>query len=115
MAVYSPWLTLVFLATAPLYALLMVMAAKLLRPIFLDLEDSFSKYHSYQIDAIKGIETVKALGGESAFRRLLLNQFLGVVGQDLQSRLHGDELRGRASRRSRFSASGCSSGPAPTR
>jgi len=78
MAVYSPWLTLVFLATAPFYALLMVMAAKLLRPIFLDLEDSFSKYHSYQIDAIKGIETVKALGGESAFRRLLLNQFLGV-------------------------------------
>jgi ABC-type bacteriocin/lantibiotic exporter with double-glycine peptidase domain len=79
MAVYSPWLTLVFLATAPLYALLMVMASKLLRPIFLDLEDSFSKYHSYQIDAIKGIETVKALGGESAFRRLLLNQFLGVA------------------------------------
>jgi HlyB family type I secretion system ABC transporter len=79
MAVYSPWLTLVFLATAPLYGLLMLMASKLLRPIFLDLEDSFSKYHSYQIDAIKGIETVKALGGESAFRRLLLNQFLGVA------------------------------------
>jgi ATP-binding cassette subfamily B protein len=79
MAIYSPWLTLVFLATAPLYALLMVMASKMLRPIFLDLEDSFSKYHSYQIDAIKGIETVKALGGESAFRRLLLNQFLGVA------------------------------------
>jgi HlyB family type I secretion system ABC transporter len=78
MAFYSRWLTVVFLATAPLYALLMLMAAKLLRPIFLDLEDSFSKYHSYQIDAIKGIETVKALGGESAFRRLLLGQFLGV-------------------------------------
>jgi ATP-binding cassette subfamily B protein len=81
MAFYSPWLTLVYLATAPLYALLMIMAAKMLRPIFLDLEDSFSKYHSYQIDAIKGIETVKALGGESAFRRLLLNQFLNVSGK----------------------------------
>jgi ATP-binding cassette subfamily B protein len=79
MAVYSRWLTLVFLATAPLYALLMVMASRLLRPIFLELEDSFSKYHSYQIDAIKGIETVKALGGESSFRRLLLHQFLGVA------------------------------------
>lgn len=85
MAIYSPWLTLVFLATAPLYALLMVMASKLLRPIFLDLEDSFSKYHSYQIDAIKGIETVKALGGESAFRRLLLNQFLGVADKIFKS------------------------------
>ena len=81
MLVYSPWLTLVFLATAPLYALLMLGASKLLRPTFVDLEESFSKYHSYQIDAIKGIETVKALGGESAFRRLLLEQFLGVAGK----------------------------------
>jgi HlyB family type I secretion system ABC transporter len=81
MAVYSRWLTLVFLATAPLYGVLMAVAAKLLRPTFLDLEDSFSKYHSYQIDAIKGIETVKALGGESGFRRLLLNQFLAVSGK----------------------------------
>ena len=79
MLVYSPWLTVVFLATAPLYAVLMVAATKMLRPTFVDLEESFSKYHSYQIDAIKGIETVKSLGGESAFRRLLLEQFLGVA------------------------------------
>jgi len=79
MVVYSPWLTLVFLATAPLYALLMVAATRMLRPTFVDLEEAFSKYHSYQIDAIKGIETVKALGGESSFRRLLLEQFLGVA------------------------------------
>lgn len=81
MLVYSPWLTLVFLATAPLYAMLMVAATKLLRPTFVDLEEAFSKYNSYQIDAIKGIETVKALGGESAFRRLLLEQFLGVANK----------------------------------
>jgi ABC-type bacteriocin/lantibiotic exporter with double-glycine peptidase domain/CRP-like cAMP-binding protein len=81
MALYSPWLMLVFLATSPLYALLMIVAARVLRPVFLDLEDSYSKYHSWQIDAIKGIETVKALGGESAFRRLLLDQFLGVSGK----------------------------------
>lgn len=81
MAVYSPWLTVVFLATAPLYALLMVAATKMLRPTFVDLEEQFGKYHSYQIDAIKGIETVKALGGESSFRRLLLEQFLQVAGK----------------------------------
>jgi ABC-type bacteriocin/lantibiotic exporter with double-glycine peptidase domain len=46
--------------------------------VFHDLEDSYGRYHSYQIDAVKGIETVKALGGESAFRRLLLDEFLGV-------------------------------------
>ena len=39
MTFYSPWLTLVFLATSPLYALLMIMAARLLRPVFHDLED----------------------------------------------------------------------------
>jgi ABC-type bacteriocin/lantibiotic exporter with double-glycine peptidase domain len=85
MVLYSPRLTGVFLATAPLYALLMVVAAKRLRPIFVDLEDAFGKYHSYQIDAIKGIENVKALGGESAFRRLLLNQFLGVADRIFRS------------------------------
>ena len=85
MAAYSRWLTLVFLATAPLYAMLMVASARLLRPVFLDLEDAFSKYHSYQIDAIKGIETVKVLGGESGFRGLLLNQFLAVSGKSFKA------------------------------
>lgn len=78
MAVYSHWLTLVFLGTAPLYALLMLAAARSMRRVFVDLEESYGRYHSYQIDAIKGIETVKALGGEAAFRRMLLNQFLAV-------------------------------------
>src|SRR5262249_1188384 len=36
MSFYSPWLTFVFLATAPLYALLMIVAVRLLRPVFLD-------------------------------------------------------------------------------
>ena len=43
------------------------------------LEEAYSRYHSYQIDAIKGIETVKALGGETAFRTLMLEQFQGVA------------------------------------
>jgi ATP-binding cassette subfamily B protein len=79
MAVNSPRLTAVFLVTAPLYALLMVAAARVLRPTFAALEEAHGRYHSHQIDAIKGIETVKALGGESATRQTLLNQFLGVA------------------------------------
>jgi ATP-binding cassette subfamily B protein len=79
MALYSPWLTTVFLATAPLYALLMVVAIRWLRPTFYDLEDAYGRYHSYQIDAIKGIETVKAVGGEQMFRQLLLGQFQSVA------------------------------------
>lgn len=78
MTAYNRPLTLVFVATAPLYALLMAVTARTLHPAFVDLEDAYSRYHSHQVDAIKGIETVKALAGESAFRRLLLNQFLTV-------------------------------------
>jgi ATP-binding cassette subfamily B protein len=50
-----------------------------LRPIFATLEDAFGKYHSYQIDAIKGIETVKAMGGEKVFREMLLKEFMGIA------------------------------------
>ena len=78
MVAYSPRLAGVFLLTAPLYALLMRASSRWLRPIFHDLEDAFGKYASYQIDAIKGIETVKALGAESTFRQLMLEQFQGV-------------------------------------
>jgi HlyB family type I secretion system ABC transporter len=79
MLIYSRTLTLVFLATAPLYVVLMFFSARWLRPIFDTLEDAFGKYHSHQIDAIKGIETVKAMGAEMSFRELMLNQFLGVA------------------------------------
>jgi HlyB family type I secretion system ABC transporter len=79
MFVYSTPLALVFLATAPLYALLMVTAVRWLRPTFYDLEDAYGRYHSYQVDAIKGIETVKAVGGEQMFRQLMLGQFQGVA------------------------------------
>src|SRR5215472_6784135 len=79
MLLYSRTLTLVFLATVPLYVLLMFFSARWLRPIFDAVEDSFGKYHSYQIDAIKGIETVKAMGAESSFRQIMLGEFLGVA------------------------------------
>ncbi len=72
MLIYSRALTVVFLLTAPLYGLLMVLSARWLRPVFDTLEDSFGKYHSHQIDAIKGIETVKALGAEGSFREIML-------------------------------------------
>ena len=99
MAAYSPWLTTVFLATAPLYALLMYSAVRWLRPTFYDLEDAYGRYHSYQVDAIKGIETVKAVGGEPMFRQLMLGTVPGRGAQAVQGRLPRDELR--RSRRSR--------------
>ena len=43
MFVYSTPLALVFLATAPLYGLLMVTAVRRLRPTFYDLEDAYGR------------------------------------------------------------------------
>jgi HlyB family type I secretion system ABC transporter len=78
MAVYSPMLTLAFLATTPLYVVLMIFSVKVLRPLFAGVEESQGKYSSHQIDAIKGIEAVKAASAESSFRDAMLNEFLSV-------------------------------------
>ncbi|MFO1459149.1 MAG: peptidase domain-containing ABC transporter [Verrucomicrobiota bacterium] len=78
MLLYSPALTGVFLSMLPLYAGLMWFSQRVLRPLFSDLEANHARYSSYQIDAIKGIEAVKASAAEPAFREALLSQFLGV-------------------------------------
>jgi len=79
MLVYSPLLTMVFLSTVPLYALLMRLSLRWLRPAYQTLEEAFGRYGSYQIDAIKGIETVKALAAEGAFREMMLDEFNRVA------------------------------------
>ena len=79
MMVYSPRLTLVFLATTPLYAALMYYSARFLRPLLDKLEDAYGRYHSHQIDAIKGIETVKSMAAEGTFRELMVGQFNAVA------------------------------------
>src|SRR5947207_13161652 len=78
MAMYSPLLTLAFLATTPLYVGLMIFSVKVLRPLYHGVEESQGKYSSHQIDAIKGIEAVKAASAENAFRDAMLNEFLSV-------------------------------------
>jgi ATP-binding cassette subfamily B protein len=54
-------------------------ASTRLGPLYAELEEAHGRYQSFQIDAIKGIETVKSLGGEYAFRDLMLRQFQGVA------------------------------------
>jgi ATP-binding cassette subfamily B protein len=76
MGLYSVKLSAVFLLTLPLYAALMYFSVKVLRPLFADLEEGHGKYSSHQIDAIKGIEAVKAAAAETAFRDRMLNEFL---------------------------------------
>jgi HlyB family type I secretion system ABC transporter len=78
MAMYNPVLTIAFLATTPLYVGLMIFSVKVLRPLYHGVEESQGKYSSHQIDAIKGIEAVKAAAAEGAFRDAMLNEFLSV-------------------------------------
>jgi ABC-type bacteriocin/lantibiotic exporter with double-glycine peptidase domain/CRP-like cAMP-binding protein len=78
MFVYSWILALVWLATVPFYVGLLRYSRNRLRPVFDTLEEAYGRYESRQIDAIKGIETVKALGAEPALR-LLVTQFNGLA------------------------------------
>jgi HlyB family type I secretion system ABC transporter len=75
MLVYSWQLTLVFLATVPLYALLVRFSIRRLRPIYDGMEEAFAKHHSQQLDAVRGIESVKTLGAEEALRSELRQRF----------------------------------------
>ncbi len=78
MVLYSTTLSLLFLAVLPLYFGLMWFSRRVLRPLFAEIEEGLARYSSFQIDAIKGIEAVKAAAAEPAFREALLNQFLRV-------------------------------------
>jgi ATP-binding cassette subfamily B protein len=79
MLVYSPLLTLAFFATMPVFVLLVHFATQRLYPLYARLEDAYGRYQSFQIDAIKGIETVKSLGAEQAFRNQMLREFNAVA------------------------------------
>jgi len=79
MLFYSWKLALVYLATVPVYAGLMRFSAKRLRPMYDNLEEAYGRYSSGQIDAIRGIETVKALAAEEALRRLMLSRFQSLA------------------------------------
>jgi HlyB family type I secretion system ABC transporter len=85
MFVYSWPLALVYLATVPLYAGLMRFSATRLRPMYDSLEEAFGKYQSAQIDAIRGIETVKSLAAEASFRNAMLRQFQSLADRVFRS------------------------------
>jgi len=75
MFVYSWSLALLFCACAPLYAGLMRYSEKRLRPVFDSVEEGSGRYQSRQIDAIRGIETVKAMGAEEGLRQRMASEF----------------------------------------
>ena len=75
--------------SCPSTSLMMRIASRRLRPLFDSLEDAFGKYASRQIDAIKGIETVKALGAEDAVRKELVDEFDALARRLFQADFTG--------------------------
>src|SRR4029077_18881797 len=78
---YSWTLALVYLLTVPMYAGLMRYSSTRLRPLYDDLEASYGRYSSGQIDAIRGIETVKAGAAEDSLRRAMLARFTTLANR----------------------------------
>ena len=70
--------------------------------MFDSLEEAFGKYESQQIDAIRGIETVKALAAEEGLRTAMLDALLGTRRPHLPRGVPDHELRGERSSSSRF-------------
>jgi ATP-binding cassette subfamily B protein len=75
MFVYSPVLGAVYLACAPFYALLMRYSQLRIRPMFDAVEAGQGRYQSRQIDSIRGIATVKAMGAEAGLRERMAREF----------------------------------------
>ena len=72
MFIYSWVMALLFVATLPLYLLLMKFSSRRVAPTFEGLQEEFARFRSRQIDGIKGIATVKAMGAEDGLQRVLV-------------------------------------------
>lgn len=81
MAYWDPRLPAVYLVVIPFYITLMYFSKRKLRPAFQSLEESWGRYKSRQIDAIRGIDTVKAGGAEQQLQRRLAGQFDDLAGR----------------------------------
>ncbi len=73
MFIYSSVMALVFVATLPLYLLLMRFSSRRVAPTFEGLQEEFARFRSRQIDSIKGIATVKAMGAEDGLQSVLVD------------------------------------------
>jgi ATP-binding cassette subfamily B protein len=71
----SPLLALVFLATVPVYVVLVRISSSRLKPLYDTLQEGASRYRSRQLDSIRGIETVKSMSAEDSLHRGLVKQF----------------------------------------
>lgn len=82
---YDRYLFGLFLAAAPFYGALVRLSARWLAPVLAELEAGLGDYDSHQLDALRGIETVKAMGAEDALRRKMLDAFHDLAGRQFRT------------------------------
>jgi ABC-type bacteriocin/lantibiotic exporter with double-glycine peptidase domain len=87
MVVLCWWLGLLFLVTIPLYVGLMRYSTARMRPAFEAMEEAYGRYQGRQIDAIRGIETVKSMGTEDGLRRRMLSELQRLVDRLFRAEL----------------------------
>jgi ATP-binding cassette subfamily B protein len=80
-------LALLYVVVVPPYAAAIVYGGKRMRPAMMGAEDSWARYRSRQLEAIRGIETIKASGTERFARAGLARQF-----DELSERLFRSDL-----------------------
>ena len=79
MLIYSWTLGLLFVAILPVYLGLMRYSTQKMRPTFEAMEEAYGRYQGRQIDAIRGIETVKSMGAEEGLRRRMMAELDRLV------------------------------------
>lgn len=85
MAFYNIKMTLIFFILIPIYLGLMFFSAKVLKPVFDDLQISEAKYRNLQKDIVKGIQVIKAAGSETLFKKKILNDYSVLARSQSQS------------------------------
>lgn len=80
MLLYSGWLTLVVIASLPLYVLLSVLLTPLLRARLREKFNRGAENQAFLVETISGIQTLKAMAVEPQIARQWDNQLAGYVG-----------------------------------
>lgn len=82
---YSGWLTLVVVASLPLYALLSMLITPALRARLREKFDRGAENQAFLVEAVSGIQTLKAMAVEPQITRQWDNQLAGYVASGFQT------------------------------
>ncbi|HEX7130000.1 MAG TPA: type I secretion system permease/ATPase [Rhodanobacteraceae bacterium] len=93
MLLYSGWLTLVVVASLPIYVLLSVVLTPLLRSRLREKFDRGAENQAFLVEAVSGIQTLKAMAVEPQITRQWDNQMAGYVASGFRTTTMGTLAR----------------------